>query len=182
MGTNEAANVAVGSTIGYDDRIDSMMSTIGEGPVLWVNVKSLETTGPYAAENMEGLGQGAAQACDRYPYMRIYDWASDVKDEWFIPDGIHFTTPGYAARGRLIADALLEAFPDFRAAGDGRQRRLRRLRQRPGSLAGDLFEERPAVVQAQRGRERVTADRRRPASADQLSRSRSGGNRRAWSP
>lgn len=111
LGTNEAANVAVGSTIGYDERIDNMMSTVGEGPVMWVNVKSLETTGPYAAENMRDWDKALRQACDRYPYMRIYDWASDVKDQWFIPDGIHFTTPGYAARGRLIADALLEAFP-----------------------------------------------------------------------
>ncbi len=112
MGTNEAANVAVGSTVTYEDRIDSMMSTIGEGPVLWVNVKSLVTSGPYSAENMEEWDKALLEACDRFPYMRIYDWASDVKDVWFIPDGIHFTTPGYAARGRLIADALLEAFPN----------------------------------------------------------------------
>jgi lysophospholipase L1-like esterase len=43
--------------------------------------------------------------------MRVYDWASDVKDSWFTEDGIHFTSEGYAARARLIADALLEAFP-----------------------------------------------------------------------
>ena len=43
--------------------------------------------------------------------MRIYDWASDVKDAWFIEDGIHFTSPGYKERGRMIADALLKAFP-----------------------------------------------------------------------
>jgi hypothetical protein len=43
--------------------------------------------------------------------MRIYDWASDVKDQWFIDDGIHFTTEGYASRAKLIADAVLEAFP-----------------------------------------------------------------------
>ncbi len=112
MGTNEAANVAVGSTVTYEDRIDSMMSTIGDAPVLWVNVKSLVTSGPYSAENMEDWDKALLEACDRNPFMRIYDWASDVKDAWFIPDGIHFTTPGYAARGRLIADALLEAFPN----------------------------------------------------------------------
>ena len=49
-------------------------------------------------------------ACDRYPNMRIYDWASDVKDAWFIADGIHFTSPGYAARAKLIANALRDAF------------------------------------------------------------------------
>ncbi len=114
MGTNEAADVAVGSKFTYDDRIDSMMSTIGEEPVMWVNVKSLVTSGPYAGSNMKDWDEALLNACDRYPYMRIYNWAADVKDAWFIPDGIHFTSPGYAARGRLIAAALLEAFPNSR--------------------------------------------------------------------
>ena len=112
MGTNEAANVAAGSTVTYDDRIENMMSTIGDEPVLWVNVKSLVPNGPYAAANMQSWDKALLAACDRYPNMRVYDWASDVKDRWFIPDGIHFTSEGYAARGRLIADALLEAFPN----------------------------------------------------------------------
>jgi peptidoglycan/LPS O-acetylase OafA/YrhL len=112
MGTNEAADVAAGSTFTYDDRIESMMSTIGDEPVLWVNVKSLVTSGPYAETNMKAWDEALLAACDRYPNMRIYDWAADVKDQWFIPDGIHFTSAGYAARGKLIADALLEAFPN----------------------------------------------------------------------
>ncbi len=112
MGTNEAANVAAGSTFTYDDRIDSMMTTIGDEPVMWVNVKSLVASGPYAASNMEDWDEALLDACDRYPHMRIYDWAADVRDPWFIPDGIHFTSEGYAARGRLIADALLDAFPN----------------------------------------------------------------------
>jgi peptidoglycan/LPS O-acetylase OafA/YrhL len=118
LGTNEAANVAAGSSVGYDQRIDSMMSTIGRQPVLWVNVKSLVTSGPYAAPNMQAWDAALVSACRRYPTMRVYDWASDVRDAWFIPDGIHFTTPGYAARGRLIADALLEAFPAGRSILD----------------------------------------------------------------
>lgn len=114
MGTNEAANVAVGSSVTYDDRVDSMMSTIGDEPVMWVNAKSLETGGPYSEENMESWDAALLDACDRYPHMRIYDWASDAKDAWFIPDGIHYTSHGYAERGRLIADALLGAFPNDR--------------------------------------------------------------------
>ncbi len=114
LGTNEAADVAVGSNFTYDDRVDSMMSTIGEEPVLWVNVKSLVANGPYAESNMKKWDEALLHACDRYPYMRIYNWAADVKDAWFIPDGIHFTSPGYAARSRLIAGALLEAFPNSR--------------------------------------------------------------------
>jgi peptidoglycan/LPS O-acetylase OafA/YrhL len=112
MGTNEAANVAAGSTFTYDNRVDSMMATIGEEPVLWVNVKSVVESGPYAASNMEAWDEALLEACDRYPHMRIYDWAGDVRDPWFIPDGIHFTSEGYAERGRLIADALLDAFPN----------------------------------------------------------------------
>lgn len=112
MGTNEAANVAAGSSVTYDDRIDSMMATIGEEPVLWVNVKSRVANGPYASSNMEDWDAALLEACDRYPHMRIYDWAADVRDFWFIPDGIHFTSEGYAERGRLIADALLAAFPN----------------------------------------------------------------------
>ncbi|HEX3241490.1 MAG TPA: acyltransferase family protein [Solirubrobacterales bacterium] len=112
MGTNEAANVAAGSSFGYDDRIRSMMETIGEEPVLWVNTKTLETTGPYAESNMRDWDRALREACDYYPYMRVYDWASAVHDDWYIPDGIHFTSHGYAERGRLIADALLKAFPN----------------------------------------------------------------------
>jgi len=112
MGTNEAANVAAGSNFTYDDRIAGMMSTIGDEPVMWVNVKSLVTSGPYAEANMKSWDEALLESCDRYPNMRIYNWAADVKDNWFIPDGIHFTSEGYAARSRLIADALLESFPN----------------------------------------------------------------------
>jgi peptidoglycan/LPS O-acetylase OafA/YrhL len=111
LGTNEAADVAAGSNFTYDDRINSMMSTIGEEPVMWVNVKSLLTSGPYAEQNMKSWDEALLKACDLYPYMRIYDWADEVHDDWFIEDGIHFTTPGYAARSRMIADALLKSFP-----------------------------------------------------------------------
>lgn len=111
MGTNEAANVAAGSAVGYEERIDSMMSVISGDPTLWVNVRSLVTSGPYAAANMAQWNQALLEACDRYPNMRVFDWAEAVRDDWFIPDGIHFTTPGYAARGRYIANALRKAFP-----------------------------------------------------------------------
>jgi len=43
--------------------------------------------------------------------MRVYDWAAAVKDGWFISDGIHYTSAGYAARAYLIAQALARAFP-----------------------------------------------------------------------
>jgi peptidoglycan/LPS O-acetylase OafA/YrhL len=112
LGTNEAANVAAGSTVGERERIDKMMAIVGDEPVLWVNVRSLVEAGdPYSKENMEKWDEELVAACASYPNMRVYDWASDVKDDWFIPDGIHFTSPGYAARAQLIALALAHAFP-----------------------------------------------------------------------
>jgi peptidoglycan/LPS O-acetylase OafA/YrhL len=113
LGTNEAANVAAGSTIGERERIEKMMAIIGDEPVLWVNVRSLVDKGdPYSKENMEKWDEELVAACASYPNMRVYDWASDVKDDWFIEDGIHFTSPGYAARAQLIALALAHAFPE----------------------------------------------------------------------
>jgi len=50
-------------------------------------------------------------ACAKYPNMRIYNWAAAVRSSWFISDGIHYTSAGYAARAELIADALARAFP-----------------------------------------------------------------------
>jgi peptidoglycan/LPS O-acetylase OafA/YrhL len=112
LGTNEAANVAAGSNVGERERIDKMMAIIGSEPTLWVNVKSIVPAGdPYSTENMEKWDEELVAACAVFPDMRIYDWASDVKKEWFIEDGIHFTSPGYAARSELIAHALAHAFP-----------------------------------------------------------------------
>jgi peptidoglycan/LPS O-acetylase OafA/YrhL len=110
LGTNEAADVSVGSAEGFAKRIDSMMSVARGGPVLWLTVKTLVTDGPYAETNMRRWNAALLKACGRYPNMRVYDWASDVRDSWFIDDGIHFTTPGYAARSKFIASALLDGF------------------------------------------------------------------------
>jgi peptidoglycan/LPS O-acetylase OafA/YrhL len=111
LGTNDTANVYVGSSVGRLARIQRMMSTIGHQPVMWVNVKSLLGSGPYSEQNMELWNNALLQACHEYPNMRVFDWASVVQDAWFIDDGIHYNTPGYAARSRLIAQALAHAFP-----------------------------------------------------------------------
>ena len=106
-----ATTVAVGSAVRLTTRIERMMSVIGNQPVMWVNTKTLVSSGPYAETNMEGWDNDLVRACARYPNMRVFDWASVVKDGWYIPDGIHYTSEGYAERARLIADALAKAFP-----------------------------------------------------------------------
>lgn len=113
MGTNDTANQQVGSTIDSAARIERMMSVIGHEPVMWINVKSLVPSGPYAEVNMEAWNKALVEACKSYPNMRVYDWASKVKDDWFIEDGIHFTSEGYEARAQAIANAVKRGFPSW---------------------------------------------------------------------
>ncbi len=111
LGTNDTADVFVGSTVSLSERIERMMSVIRKDPVLWVNAKSLLANGPYSEANMKSWNMALAEACSSNPNMHIYDWESDVQDRWFIDDGIHFTSPGYKVRARDIANALATAFP-----------------------------------------------------------------------
>jgi lysophospholipase L1-like esterase len=111
LGTNDTADVNVGSSIPLGQRIDEMMAIIGDQPVLWVNAKTLLSSGPYAESGMIKWNRALGAACSRYPKMHIYDWADAVQDRWFIPDGIHYYSAGYAARAHLIADALAKSFP-----------------------------------------------------------------------
>jgi len=111
LGTNDTADVAVGSNVGLAERIRRMMSVIHGEPVMWVNVKSLLSTGPYAEKNMQAWNRALLRACLRYPNMKVFDWSSIVRRSWFISDGIHYTSAGYAQRSRYIAQALAVAFP-----------------------------------------------------------------------
>jgi peptidoglycan/LPS O-acetylase OafA/YrhL len=111
LGTNDTADVAVGSEIGRVQRIKTMMSIIGNQPVMWVEVKSILSSGPYAESNMELWDQALQQELPNYPNMRLYNWPAVVQHSWFINDGIHYTSDGYAHRGKDIAEALAEAFP-----------------------------------------------------------------------
>jgi len=111
MGTNEAADVAVGSNVGLDRRIDLLMREIKGQPAMWLTVKTLRPSGPWSEAQMQKWNAALTRACGRYPNMRVYDWAAQVKNAWFIPDGIHFTTPGYRERARRTALALAAAFP-----------------------------------------------------------------------
>ena len=88
-----------------------MMSATRGEPVLWVNVRTLVSSGPYAEPNMARWDRALVRACARYPNLRIYNWAAVVRRKWFISDGIHYTSAGYKARARMIADALAAAYP-----------------------------------------------------------------------
>ena len=128
LGTNDAANVAVGSGHGYSDRIDRMMAIIGDDPVVWVDVKTQREGGPYASTNMRRFNQALAKAHARYPELRVYDWSSTVADQWFDRDGIHL----HERRLRLPLGA------DRQRAGGGVPgvAATRRAAARPGRSGG----------------------------------------------
>jgi hypothetical protein len=112
LGTNEAADVAAGSHYGLRSRIARMMSIIGDQPVMWVNVLTIAGSPEFYGESgMRQWDDDLLAACAKYPMMRVYDWAAHAKARWFIPDGIHYSPDGYVARTRLIAHALVKAFP-----------------------------------------------------------------------
>jgi hypothetical protein len=113
LGTNDAADIAVGSAVAQMGRIQEMMSVAAGRPVLWVNVKTLVPGGPYSEANMQLWNATLNQACARYPNLRIFDWASVAQNGWFSSNGggIHYTSAGYAARAQMIAQALARAFP-----------------------------------------------------------------------
>jgi len=111
LGTNDTADVAAGSNVSLATRISRMMQAAGGEPVMWVNVRSLLSSGPYAEANMVRWDQALVAACARYPNMRVYNWAAEVQTKWFISDGIHFTSLGYQHRAQMIAEALARAFP-----------------------------------------------------------------------
>jgi peptidoglycan/LPS O-acetylase OafA/YrhL len=111
LGTNDTADVAVGSNVGLPERISEMMRVTQGEPVMWVNVVSLVHSGPYSEANMQKWNSALMQACPRYPNMRVFNWAALPHPSWFINDGIHYTPAGYAKRAQYIADGLAEAFP-----------------------------------------------------------------------
>ena len=111
MGLNDVDNQNTGGNVGYAQRISRMMSIIGHQPVLWVDAITLLSNGPYNEGDMQKWNAVLLAACKQYPTLRVYDWAARAKRKWFIPDGIHYYTPGYVAKTHLTAQALATAFP-----------------------------------------------------------------------
>lgn len=111
LGTTDTANVAAGSSVSRRFRIDAMMQIAAGEPVLWVNVRTLETSGSWAEVHMQAWNAELQLATQRYPNLRVYDWWSAAQPAWFSADRVHYTPDGYRIRARLIAEALAEAFP-----------------------------------------------------------------------
>ena len=113
LGTNEAANVAAGSTVGVRERIEKMMAIIGDEPVLWVNVRSLVPPGdPYSKEGMDEVGRRTRHA----PARPTPTCASTTGPQTSKTNGSSKTAstsprPATPPAPQLIAQALAHAFP-----------------------------------------------------------------------
>jgi len=111
LGTNDAANIAAGSSVGMMARIDQMMAVAHGQPVMWVNTRTLLSTGSWANANERSWDKTLVRALAKYPNMRIFNWSAATRPSWFLSDGIHYNSLGCAMRARAIADALARAFP-----------------------------------------------------------------------
>lgn len=118
-GVNDAANRAVGGSGEEDWRVDQIMELLGDAPVLWPTAATNLNSGSYDNANMAPFNEALLAARDRYPNLIVYDWASDVRPEWFLPgDDVHYQTEGNEKRAEYFAKALTLAFPTDGSAPD----------------------------------------------------------------
>jgi hypothetical protein len=111
LGTNDAANIAAGSTMDQLARISQMMSVAHGEPVMWVNVRTTLASGSWSNANEQAWDKALLIASHRYPNLRIFDWSAIAQPGWFLPDGVHYNSLGCQLRAAAIANALAKAFP-----------------------------------------------------------------------
>lgn len=111
-GVNDAANIAAGATMESPERIRTMMDLLRDQKVLWPTATTNTNEGYYAKSNMETFNQALRDAQKDYPNLRIYDWASEAKPEWFaLDDYAHYGANGNTQRAQRFAAALAKAYP-----------------------------------------------------------------------
>ncbi|HET7017346.1 MAG TPA: hypothetical protein VFI65_25720 [Streptosporangiaceae bacterium] len=111
LGTNDSANIAAGSTVDQLARINQMMSVAHGEPVMWVNVRTMLTSGSWSNANEQAWDKALLIASHKYQNLRIFDWSAIAQPGWFLPDGIHYNSLGCQLRAAAIANALTKAFP-----------------------------------------------------------------------
>ena len=109
------------------------MSIVRDQPVMWVETVTLLASGsPYDEQGMQAWNRSLLAACSATPTCGC-STGRYARRGWFIPDGIHYYSPGYVARAHFISLGLAHAFPAAkhsalpgRGAGRGRREPLPR--------------------------------------------------------
>jgi peptidoglycan/LPS O-acetylase OafA/YrhL len=118
LGIGDSATLR-GNVDGLSQRIDSIMTAAKGAPVMWTTGKTLLDKGPYQNAYLDAWNAALTEACDRHPEMRVYDWASEAQDDWYLPDKIHPNEIGSKERAARIAKAVAVAFPKGAPAHEG---------------------------------------------------------------
>jgi hypothetical protein len=112
IGTNDAAAIAAGASMDAAERILRMLYVIGEEPVLWVDaVTDGWVEGGYRNESMQAWNDVLQWIASERPNVEVLNWSERVVPDWFLDDGVHYTSDGHAWRAAITALALAEAFP-----------------------------------------------------------------------
>ena len=107
LGTNDAANIAVGSSWGVVERVAAVMELAQGEPVLWVSAYSRKSSGPWSAANLRAWNAALRVEAKKYPNLTVFDWAAfaGVSNGWLQPDLLHYNAVGSDARAVLVAEA-----------------------------------------------------------------------------
>jgi hypothetical protein len=94
LGTNDAANIALGATPGPQTRIERLLDAIGDEPVLWVDVALVNRRGAYTRTAASAFNVALRKVASRHANTRVYAWSQVVQRSWFGADGVHYTSSG----------------------------------------------------------------------------------------
>lgn len=104
IGTNDAANIEVGSNYGAAERLTRLLKVSGKTPLLVTTaaISDSATASGYTSATTKAWND----VIRRLPASNVIDWAEHVKDDYFYPDGIHFNEDGTFARSELAARVM----------------------------------------------------------------------------
>lgn len=111
IGTNDAANVAAGANLGYDERILRLLFVLGDDPVLWMEAATNRTQTAYRNDNMRAWNEALHRIAADRVNVRVVPWTDHVQADWYLSDGVHMGTEGRIWRAAIIAAALADEFP-----------------------------------------------------------------------
>ncbi|MGI6797913.1 N-acetylmuramoyl-L-alanine amidase [Gordonia sihwensis] len=101
IGTNDGANIASGSAIGAEERIERLQAATSGKPLYMLTISVGSNTG------ISGYGPDAAQKFNdaikaKLPADQVIPWAERASDELRAEDGIHDTPDGTNARAQTV--------------------------------------------------------------------------------